>query len=223
MSSKLLKLASLLSIASIACGGDEGRCSLDGYCDPACMPDPDCAPDAGTSRMFADMQWQLRCPSDAVGCVDGPNQDVFAVDGEDGATLSCSLEEAVTGDRTVRLEALQSRVRLAVTNLRAARSGGPAASDSGCVVAIEEDGTTFLGACGPAAPSPEQPCQVSELMFVEERIGDTDIGRFGPEVVFRLLCDGLRASEPAAGTRDLRNSRTSAAPARVRMINCPGF
>lgn len=174
--------------------------------------------------LFADAQWQVRCPPALAGCSrDGENVDVFASAGEDGVTISCQVDDGGS-NRFVRFDIAQGGHRLSVQGISVPATGGPV-QGTGCLVTVLDDSTTYTGACGAGAPSPAQPCQITGLSFIEEREGDTDSGRFGPEVVMGLTCNGITAAaDPMRFNRDVYRSRTSGAtPANIRLINCDGL
>jgi hypothetical protein len=174
--------------------------------------------------LFADAQWQVRCPRDLAGCSrDGEDVDVFASAGDDGVTISCQVDES--GDtRFVRFNLAQGGRRLSIDGIETSASGG-AVVGTGCTVTVVDDSTTYVGRCGTNPPSAAQPCQISGLSFVEDRVDDTDMGRFGPEVVMGLTCNSITsASDPIRFRRDVYRSRTSGmTPANIRLINCDGL
>lgn len=174
--------------------------------------------------LFADAQWQVRCPSGLMGCSrDGEEVDVFASAGDDGVTISCSVDES--GDnRFVRFNLAQDGRRLSIDGLQTSATGG-AVTGTGCTVTLVDDSTTYVGRCGSTAPNDTQPCQITGLSFIEDRVGDTDMGRFGPEVVMSMTCQNITsASDPIRFRRDLYRSRTSGTtPANIRLINCDGL
>ncbi|MCA9613440.1 MAG: hypothetical protein KC586_11860 [Myxococcales bacterium] len=174
--------------------------------------------------LFADTQWQVRCPPALAGCSrDGENVDVFASEGDEGVNISCEVDES--GDlRFVSFNVSQGGHRLQVTGLQTGLNGG-AVTGTGCRVTVVDDSTTYEGACGSSAPSVSQPCQITGLSFIEDRVGDTDSGRFGPEVVMSMTCQGVTAAaDPVRFQRDVYRSRTSGTtPANIRLINCNGL
>ena len=182
-----------------------------------------CGGDDGVG-LFADVQWQVRCPRDLSGCSrDGEDVDVFASEGDDGVAISCQVDES-GGNRFVRFSVGEGGRRLAVQGIQVGEGGGPV-TGTGCRVTVVDDSTTYEGACGSAPPSASQPCQISGLQFIEDRVDDTDTGRFGPEVVMQMSCIGVTAAaDPTRFRRDLYRSRTTGTTAaNIRFINCPGF
>jgi len=172
--------------------------------------------------LFADAQWQVRCPRDLAGCSrDGENDDIFAAASD--VTVSCQVDES--GDsRFVRFNLSQGGQRLSIDGIETGVSGG-AVVGTGCTVTVVDDSNTYVGRCGTNAPSESQPCQISGLSFIEERVEGTDMGQYGPEVVMRLTCNNITsASDPIRFRRDVYRSRTSGTePASIRVINCDGL
>ncbi|MCB9604668.1 MAG: hypothetical protein H6720_30485 [Sandaracinus sp.] len=174
--------------------------------------------------LFADVQWQVRCPGDLAGCSrDGEPVDVFASEGDDGFNIACEVDES-GGLRFISFNVSTGGQRLQVTGLQTGVDGG-AVTGTGCRVTIVDDSTTYEGACGSSAPSASQPCQITGLSFIEDRVGDTDVGSYGPELQMSMSCQGVTAAaDPMRFRRDLYRSRTTGTtPANIRLINCTGL
>lgn len=192
-----------LMLMLVACGGDE-------------------------VGLFADMQWQVRCPRDLAGCSrNGEPVDVFAGANEPGVSVSCLVQES-GGTRFIRFEVSQGGQRLSVDGLAVPAAGGPV-QGTGCNVGVTDDNVTYTGRCGAGMPTVEQPCQISAVSFVTDPTGVGDEGEFGPELKMNLACGGAAntgvtsASDPMRFRRDVVRSRDGTLPASIRIINCPGL
>lgn len=214
----------------VLCGGANESCSSNEHCAAGflcetdrCVSEDDGDDDDGLVGLFVDAQWQVRCPRDAADCArDGEDVDVFDVAGESGVTASCSVDTA-GGTRSVGFDIARAEHRLSIDGIQASTAGGPVMG-SGCSVTVVHEGITYVGRCGSSPPNGEQPCQISGLSFIEERVGDTDMGRFGPEVVLAVTCEGIPATSDPTRLRDLYRSRSAGTvPANVRLINCDGL
>ncbi|MEZ4251357.1 MAG: hypothetical protein R3B99_24360 [Polyangiales bacterium] len=150
--------------------------------------------------LFADVQWQVRCPGDLAGCSrDGEPVDVFASEGDDGFNIACEVDES-GGLRFVNFQRVDRRTASAGHRPQTGVDGG-AVTGTGCRVTIVDDSTTYEGACGSSAPSASQPCQITGLSFIEDRVGDTDVGSYGPELQMSMSCQGFRAAAARWGFR----------------------
>ncbi|MBX3252171.1 MAG: hypothetical protein KF901_33665 [Myxococcales bacterium] len=178
--------------------------------------------------LFADMQWQVRCPRDLAGCSrNGEPADVFAGASEPGVNISCLVQES-GATRFIRFDVSQGGQRLAIDGLAVPVAGGPV-QGTGCSVTVVDDSVTYNGRCGSSPVSVEQPCRVSAVNFITEPTGVGDEGEFGPELKLDLQCGGAAgsgvtsASDPMRFRRDVYRTREGTTPATIRLINCPGL
>lgn len=176
-----------------------------------------CGNDARPTYVVAD--WALRCDSDMGMCSPPPARSFTGENGAgNGNTVSCSvIESADARTVTVTVGGLvgSERYQVEVTAARVPRMGGFAAGGA-CHVVVTEGGNRFVGACGSAAPSMEQPCQV-EVVF------DYDDMVMTPTANVRLLCDHLPNESNALILRGLGAPIASPTPAELLFYHCTGL
>lgn len=182
-----------------------------------------CADDSGP--VVVDARWNLTCPSQSQAGCGAPAPDTCLNDGDgvhERAIVGEHGETSCTGDPIIATcEAIE---RSSGTNYRLeADVGGEFAFElvalvgsdntpveqSPCNVTIVEDGLPYdIGACGTADPSPEQPCQLSNIT-----VGDSD-------VTLDLQCEALLSSTTGLG---FDVGATGGGPATIRFANCTGL
>ena len=207
-----LRVCAMLALAA-GCPSSER-----GTGDAATASDANDSADSNAPVVFADAQWQVRCPDGLAGCASaGDRVDVFSFTDMDGLTATCNLR-ASGPDSIVDLAIDVRGQSLTIANLVTGASGG--AVRGGCEITVVDDQTTYggsnFGVCGGGVPGPMQPCQISNLVIDP---GDPE----GPTVAMDVLCRSLAAAtDPVRLQRDLVGPAESARPARIRLLNCPG-
>jgi hypothetical protein len=209
MDSKLIRISSFLG-ASLA------ACTLLASCGGG-----------GSSQVFADAIWQVRCPPGLAGCsTPGDQHNVFGFDGEEDGVegnpglvrASCSIDPIADGNVaisfSVQLESATLNVRNAVVP-----EGGGSILGTGCQVTVIDDSVTYVGQCGGSVPSDAQPCQIASITM-DPRAED------GPTLQASLLCANITSpSDPTIFIRDVERGvgspRGTASP--LRFINCAGL
>lgn len=185
----------------------------------ACGDDP--------APLFADAVWQVQCRCYGM-CSAIPTHDVKHLDGEDGNVISCSIYQR-SGKNVLTANVRKgNEYQLEIRDAEFMASGGPV-SGAGCTVTVVENGNTFSGRCGAAAPSVEQPCRISGLTLNTDEMGN-------PQVEGDLLCFHLPSVTGALTPREvgLPNIQSmgdaemcvpteGAQPVHFRFVNCTGL
>jgi hypothetical protein len=181
--------------------------------------------DAGAGALFADLQYAIRCEA-TLGCAGVIEHDICGfdegdtcVDGAPPASLSCTVIEG-DATRLIRFSAQQGGgSSIAVTDLAVIVTGGSPSPGGACRVTVQEGASTYSGSCGPAAPSDAQPCQISDVRFVD------DAGN--PTVEARMLCQFLENEANPALEIEVTaigvGPAPAGTPARIRIANCAGM
>jgi hypothetical protein len=180
-----------------------------------------CADSGGP--VLVDAQWNLTCPADTgVDCGALAPQTCLGTVGQraivgehrqpactgDPIVAICEAVQRADGTRIVTLEA--NIANTFAFELRGATIDAEGVVEqTACNVTIIEDQVSYdIGACGPAAPSMEQPCELS------------DVSVEGNEVSFGLECRSLISSTTAAG---FDVGAVGGGPTTIRFANCVGF
>jgi hypothetical protein len=180
-----------------------------------------CADSGGP--VLVDAQWNLTCPADTgVGCGALAPQTCLGTVGQraivgehrqpactgDPIVAVCEAVQRADGTRIVTLEA--NIANTFAFELRGATIDAEGVVEqTACNVAIIEDQVSYdIGGCGQAAPSMEQPCELS------------DVSVEGNEVSFGLECRSLISSTTEAG---FDVGAVGGGPATIRFANCVGF
>jgi hypothetical protein len=182
--------------------------------------------DAGV--LAAEARWQLRCPTPSGGCLSPrPARAVSAREGDPDAIVACGFTNVGGGQRALSIELVESTgATLEIDNILVNQAGGVIAAD-GCQVMISENGITFgPHHCGPEAPSPSQPCQLTTLGLQASGASLVlDDGTVeGSLLTTTLRCVDIQ-DEGAAETRQLvsPDSPVNLMPAPIAIANCDGF
>jgi hypothetical protein len=185
-----------------------------------------------SNELFVDIRWQVKCPPGAPSCFPSQHRphDIFTFVGgesnEDPAlpvALSCRIEPRGADNVLWNFSAITSEYRLTVRNALIPRTGGPVSGDN-CTVEFVDAVNTYVGACGSAPLSDEQPCRFSSVGFAYE---DRVMGLFGPTLSTSLVCEGIRAPSTAILVRNLYapNVRGEVVNglAPIHIVNCEGM
>ena len=180
-----------------------------------------CAEDSGT--VSVDAVYNLTCPDgDSVGCgsLAEPTclgsvgqRSIVGVRGDiactgDALDVRCEAVDRPDGRRFVALEAyVGDRFAFLLDAIVVDQSVAEV-----CHVTIIEDGADYggmvLGGCGLEAPTPDQPCQLS------------NVSAEGGVVEFDLLCESLLSSTSVSG---FDVGAVGGGPTRIRFGACTGF
>lgn len=140
---------------------------------------------------FADIRWKLRCQGMG-GCTGYAARDMNNYNGEEGRRISCEIQARSGGMNEFFFEAYQgSTFGIEMSNVGYSGTGG-SVTGSTCQVRVLEDGNNWVGACGAGAPSPTQPCQISNFRI------DPMLG-----VIGKVWCENLPLTGDPATVREL--------------------
>ncbi len=178
----------------------------------------------GNGPRFADVAWQVRCPSmppaGYSGCPqDSPGRDVSNVDGEAGHSVSCSVSSSGS------LKILSFRVYsgseygIQVDGAAFDPSSGNL-SGAGCTMRVLESGNSYQGTCGANPPTDAQQCQITGVSIMD--------AMSGPQVTGSILCRNIKAPvDPSMLVRDVTSGGTSPSarsqPFMFTLENCDGL
>lgn len=170
--------------------------------------------------LYADARWRARCPvvDPFQGCNALPAHDFQQFDGDivdgDLYRVSCLAIED-DGQLSISFRAQEGNSSIEVRGLVTGRDGGSAAA-AGCDVLLDESENVYSGACGPAAPSEEQPCQIVNVAVDRN---DSD----GPSITVRMLCSKLPLGANPTQAYDVTDTANILSPAELRIANCQGL
>ena len=172
---------------------------------------------SGGGPPFAEIRWQLRCPTGLTGCfADQPAHSIRNLDGEDGHLIRCSVQKIEDQRQRIDFRAFHGAdYGIEVTNLVIPKGGGPVMG-AGCRIRVDDDSVSYggldSGVCGANPPTgPDFPCQIQSVQA-------------GKELSGTILCSSLSA--PAAPTtlrRDFSSPDSPGTPASFRFLNCDGL
>lgn len=183
-------------------------------------------------ELFVDIRWQVKCPAGAPSCFASQHRahDIFTFQGGDSnenpplpVAMSCLIEPRGAGNVLWNFSATTSEYRLTIRNAVIPREGGPVSGDD-CTVEFVDAVNTYVGACGSAPLSDEQPCRLTSVGFAyEDRVN----GLFGPTLSTSLVCEGIRSPSTAILVRNLYapNVRGESVNGLVpiNIVNCEGM
>ena len=137
--------------------------------------------------------------------------------------MSCLIEPRGAGNVLWNFSATTSEYRLTIRNAVIPREGGPVSGED-CTVEFVDAVNTYVGACGSAPLSDEQPCRLTSVGFAyEDRVN----GLFGPTLSTSLVCEGIRSPSTAILVRNLYapNVRGESVNGLVpiNIVNCEGM
>lgn len=172
-----------------------------------------------TKEVYADVRWWTVCPTPQWGGCNAFDKHDFQqfdgdVVGEDSYGASCSARLS-DGRLSISFNVRDGDDSLDVRGIITQRDGGPVLPGA-CSVAVTEEENAHVGACGSAAPSAEQPCQIQEI--VVDR-GDTD----GKSVTVRMRCVNLPSDTNPSRTYNVTDTAGVSSPAEIRLANCRGL
>ena len=189
-----------------------------------------CAEESG--ELFVDIRWQVKCPVGAPSCFPSQHRqhDIFTFQGgssnEDPPLpvgMSCLVEPHTAGRVLWNFSAVTSEYRLTIRNAVIPREGGPV-SGSSCTVEFVDAVNTYVGACGSAPLSEDQPCRLTSVGFAYE---DRIMGLFGPTLSTSLVCEGIRAPSTAILVRNLSAPNVPGETVNglvpINIVNCEGM
>ena len=174
-------------------------------------------------RLYGQMSWKMRCPNPStapsdcsMGCTEGMDRFIDSFTGEMGTSITCSVTE--TADQRILNFRMQHVNGYAVQfqNVAVPLNGGSALTGT---VRFRED-NEYSGLAGGVAPSPTQPCQISNVEFFrEETSGD-------PTIRGSVLCQTMRSDANRMLCRGLSatgGAGTVSSPAEFVIFGCPGL
>ena len=174
--------------------------------------------DAGPNPTYVIADWQVGCDSVMGACEMPPARSLTGQSTPDaGLTVSCSVVQR-DDTRTVTIEGSEradERYGIEVSGARLPRGGG-FATGATCRVVVTEGANRFVGACGAAEPSAEQPCQV-QVDF------DYDDVVMTPTASVRVRCDHLPNEASSEVLRSLTAPTSSPVPAELVFYFCAGL
>ncbi len=174
---------------------------------------------------YIEADWTIRCEG-MRGCLSYPSRSVTGFDGENQTRVTCNVIETAS-TRTLGFSINAAAFGIGLQRASFPLAGGSPSAGGSCLVTVMED-NTYTGACGGAAPSPTQPCQVSNVDFTRDPEGRSLItgliycgGTSGGQVfgVSPSAAPTIKRELTAPGT-DVA-SRTT--PMRFSLYDCPGF
>ena len=185
-----------------------------------------------SKELFVDIRWQVKCPAGAPSCFAGQHRahDIFTFEGGESnedpplpVTMSCHIEPR--GNDTVlwNFQAATTEYRITIRNAEIPRVGGPVSGDD-CTVEFVDAVNTYVGACGSAPLSDEQPCRFTSVGFAyEDRVN----GLFGPTLSTSLVCEGIRSPSTSILVRNLYapnlRGEVMNGLAPINIVNCEGM
>ncbi len=181
--------------------------------------------DPNTGRLFADFQYATRC-AETLGCPRTEQHDICGYNLSDAcegdmpqANLSCSVTEVEGSTRTITFSARQGGdFSIAVQNLQVPFTGG-SATGGACRVSIVEGENRYAGGCGGSTPSPEQPCQITDVQFVDDEGNPTVVGNIFCQHLPNEASPALQIEVTTVGS----GTAASSTPAKFRFANCQGL
>ncbi len=180
--------------------------------------------DPNAGALYADIQYATRCEM-TLGCsgvvdhdICGFNRSDPCVEGAPEPSLSCSATEA-DGTRSLRFSASQgSGFSISVSGLVVPTNGGSAMGSS-CRVTVLEGANTYQGSCGGSPPSEAQPCQISDVVFIDDEGNPTFEARVFCQFLQNQASPSLEIEVTAVGA----GPTPASTPARFRFANCSGL
>lgn len=177
---------------------------------------------SGSGRLFADIDWRVRCQS-MPGCdvtTPIPDHRVRAFSGEDGIAVTCEVTEISETDRRVFFSVTEGSGALTLGNARiqgeCTEAGCGVTGGDDCSVTVREGANTFAGGCTPGEAGVGQPCSVQNVRFCLDGAGNPQVegeircvdleGRANPALIREVTApgEGFGAFNSPA-TFDLRN------------------
>lgn len=180
--------------------------------------------DPNAGALFADIQYATRC--DLVGgCAGRVDHDICGFNGGDAcegvtgtAVISCSVTETDT-TRTISFSATQgSDFNISINRLTVPIGGG-SSTGGDCSVTVREGANTYAGGCGGSTPSEAQPCQVTNVNFMDEMGNPEFEGNVFCQNLRNRATPGLQIEVTAIGA----GPTPASSPARFRIANCDGL
>lgn len=172
----------------------------------------------GGGKPFADIVWQVRCPTPMmpgdIGCPqNGDVRDVNNLNGEDGHLIQCDVEKRGATDIISFTAFKPDGNGIRAYNITVPHGGGPVQGT--CTIRVEDDdgANVYTGDCGANPPNATQPCQVSNVTF------DTDDKR---GIAMSIICKRIPNQAAPDRPRDITRAMESDSPFSVRLANCHG-
>jgi hypothetical protein len=169
--------------------------------------------------IYMDVRWWTVCPTPQwSGCNAFDKHDIQAhsgdVVGSESFGATCRATQS-NGQLAVSFSVRHNDDILDVRGIVTQRNGGPVLG-GGCSVAVTEEENTHVGACGPDAPSAEQPCQINDVVIDRN---DAD----GKSVTVRMRCVNLPSDTNPSRTYNIADTANVFSPAAIRLANCRGL
>jgi hypothetical protein len=168
---------------------------------------------------FAIADWRVRCDSVMGMCAEPLARQVTGENGESGNSISCNVTEDETS-RTVNAmiggtgPVDRMPFEVSITNARVPRAGGFVGGGA-CSVTVIEGVNRYRGACGSAAPTTDQPCQV-EIEFSFDTMSQSNL------TTFHIFCDHLPNEATSEQLRSFTSHLSAVEPADIELYNCRG-
>lgn len=184
-----------------------------------------CKDGSSAGTLAADVRWRLWCPVDGAACLDA-DRDPHAVSAKEGdadAEVICGLIDLGGNERALTMEFADPTGRLLIENAIVNQVGGVVASE-GCRVRVWDEGVLFGPyACGPEAPSPTQPCQITTVNLADSGSIVLDDGSLmeGSLLETTVYCLDIQ-DQGKVETRHLASpdSAVEKMPVPIKVVNC---
>ena len=188
--------------------------------------------DDAQGDLFVDIRWQVKCPLGAPSCLPSLHRihDIFSFEGGSSnevpplpVALSCLVEPRGSDNVLWNFSAVTSEYRLTIRNAVIPRTGGPVGGDT-CRIEFVDAVNTYVGACGSAPLSVQQPCRFSSVGFAyEDRVN----GLLGPTLSTSLVCEGIVAPSTPFLVRNLSAPDVPGERVNglvpINIVNCEGM
>ncbi len=165
-----------------------------------------CSDDPGAVQ--ADLAYRIRCDT---GCSDHTVQ-VVAIDGEEGARVSCSASSAADGNRLLTFAAYRDNANgIELLGALFSPEGSGTVIGNGCNVKVRDDENDFRGGCRSSEPTAEDPCQVTKLRIE------------GSSVSGAILCTDLSGENTVGQLLNVASPGDENTPFAFTFHNCRGL
>lgn len=192
MLSNTVSLATLVSVTTLS--------FVTVLCAVGCSDDP--------GAVQADVRYRVRCDT---GC-QSHNVAVLAIDGEDGARVSCSATSAQDGNRLLTFAAYQDNANgIELVGALFSPEGSGTVIGNSCSVKVRDDENDFRGGCRSSEPTPEDPCQVTNLKIDGSRVSGA------------ILCTDLAGENTVGQLLNIASLEDENTPFVFSFANCRGL
>lgn len=180
--------------------------------------------DPNAGALYADIMYATRCDMVVGACMGATDHDICGFNRSDPcaserseASISCTAIETDT-TRSLTFSAQQEGSSISVRGLTVPKSGG-AATGGGCNVTVRAGPNSFSGRCGGAPPSAEQPCQITDVEFVDDNGNPTFKGHIFCQFMQNDASPALQIEVTAEGA----GPGPASEPGGFRIANCSGL